>query len=152
MKHRWPALLIVLASSALLWSGVTGQTTTPPPATQRAAGTLEPNWPNPFNPETTIPFSLGMEGTPPSCKDPSRTYRVSLTIYNILSQVVAIPIVQGGAKAGEPLHNLLLGCDKYNAFWDGKVRGTDAKAPSGTYIYILEIDGARLVRRMSIKK
>src|SRR5205814_3120884 len=82
---------------------------------------LKQNFPNPFNPATTIPFSLGGDlfanGHRP---------KVSLKIYNVLAQLVAVPILQG---TGEALDNLELVCSSaegcaYSAYWDCNVRNT----------------------------
>ncbi len=94
MKHRWAALGLVLALSALMTSTAAAQVR-PGQSGQRGPGPLGQNYPNPFNPETTIPFAVGYEGDPPACTDPNRVYRVSLRIYNLLTQIVAIPILQG---------------------------------------------------------
>jgi len=90
------------------------------------------NYPNPFNPETFIPFQLKAElflgGQRPV---------VSLKIYNVLAQLVAVPIVQG---SGEKLDNASLtwnGSGDYTAYWDGKVQGTGKEAASGVYVYQL---------------
>jgi hypothetical protein len=105
------------------------------------------NYPNPFNPETTIPFELDAalfeDGHQPT---------VSLRIYNVLAQLVAIPILQG---SGEPLENVQLewnGTGRYSAYWDGKIRDSDREAPSGVYVYQLLVDGLSLTERMTIIK
>src|SRR5207247_6847360 len=63
---------------------------------------LKQTYPNPFNPATTIPFSLNGDlfanGHRP---------KVSLKVYNVLAQLVAVPILQG---TGEALDNLELSC------------------------------------------
>ena len=108
---------------------------------------LGQNFPNPFNPETTIPFTLPSE----IFADGHRPV-VSLRIYNVLAQLVAVPILQG---SGEPMENLALdwnGTGRYSAYWDGKVRGTGAEAPSGVYVYQLVVDGHRETNRMTIIK
>src|SRR5919202_518330 len=99
MKHRWAALAsVVLALSALTPSVVTAQAGTPPPAQERSQGLrLGQNYPNPFNPETRIPFAVG---DPPACAGPAQ-YRVSLRIYNLLAQLVAVPVLVGGADGVE---------------------------------------------------
>lgn len=152
MKFRWAALSLVLALSALVTESAaaqgSGQT-----RQGRGPGALGQNHPNPFNPETTIPFSVGLEGMPPACTDPAKTYRVSLRIYNVLAQVVAIPILQGGGgQSGRPIQNLQLTCGQFDAWWDGKVAG-GREAASGVYAYQLEIDG-RIVasRKMLVVK
>jgi len=122
-----------------------GQGTTPPPPTVE----LKQNYPNPFNPATTIPFTLGGElfanGHRP---------RVSLKIYNVLAQLVAVPILQG---SGVKLQELELtcgnttGCD-FTAYWDGKVLDSDREAASGVYIFQLVVDGRRFTRKMIVMK
>src|SRR5260370_30286056 len=77
---------------------------------------LKQNYPNPFNPATTIPFNLSGDlfanGHRP---------KVSLTIYNVLAQIVAVPILQG---TGEELTELELTCGTpspgscpFTAYW-----------------------------------
>jgi hypothetical protein len=105
------------------------------------------NYPNPFNPETTIPFELDQ-----SLFADGRQPVVSLRIYNVLAQLVAIPILQG---LGEPLDAMKLewnGTGRFSAYWDGKIRGSDREAPSGVYVYQLIVDGVSLTERMSIIK
>ena len=109
---------------------------------------LHRNYPNPFNPETTIPFSL-----PQSLwSDAGGQPVVSLRIYNILAQLVAIPILQG---SGERLENVSLqwnGTGQYSAYWDGKILNTDREAASGVYIYQLIVNGQAISRKMAIVK
>ncbi len=124
-------------------NGVLGQVA-PPPLVE-----LKQNYPNPFNPATTIPFSLNGDlfanGHRP---------RVSLKIYNVLAQLVAVPILQG---TGEDLDNLELTCGTtgscaFTAYWDGKVLKTDREAASGVYIYQLVVDGRRFTKKMIVMK
>lgn len=155
MKYRWAALVTVLALSALLaQTGFSQSQQDPPIGQQRSAGSLKQNVPNPFNPTTTIPFDLGMEGDPPVCKDPAKQFRVSLRIYDLLYKLVAIPILQGGGdNAGRPLENMLLNCGSdYAAFWDGFLLNTRQQVSSGVYIYVLEVDGKAALRRMTVSK
>ena len=153
MKHRWAALGLVLALSALMTSTASAQVG-PPRQGQRGPGPLGQNYPNPFNPETTIPFAVGFDdANPPVCTDPSRVYRVSLRIYNILSQMVSIPILQGGGESrGRPVQNLQLPCGEYTAFWDGTSIGSSQQVASGIYMYKLEIDGRPYTRKMLVTK
>ena len=153
MKHRWAALLVVLALSALATSSAAAQGT-PPPSRERASGfELRQNFPNPFNPETRIPFALGTDA---QCEDPGRRYRVTLRVYNVLAQPVAIPILQGeGAPpevAGKELHNLLLPCGTYTAYWNGHYMNTTREVASGIYIYRLEVDGQVQAKKMIVTK
>jgi hypothetical protein len=114
---------------------------------QRARVELGQNYPNPFNPETTIPFTLPAE----LFADGERPI-VSLRVYNVLAQLVAIPILQG---SGEPLDNLPLdwnGTGQYAAYWDGKVLNTDREAASGVYVYQLVVNGQRFTGKMTVVK
>ncbi len=110
---------------------------------------LKQNYPNPFNPATTLPFTLSGElfanGHRP---------KVSLKIYNVLAQLVAVPILQG---TGEALDDLELTCGSasgcsFSAYWDGKVLSTGREAASGVYIYQLIVDGRRYTKKMIIMK
>src|SRR5947208_5594314 len=102
-----------------------GQVLSTPPLVE-----LRQNYPNPFNPATTIPFTLSGDlfanGHRP---------RVSLKIYNVLAQLVAVPILQG---TGEKLQDLELTCTPsasepcaFSAYWNGNVLDTDKEASSG---------------------
>lgn len=108
---------------------------------------LHRNYPNPFNPETTIPFTLD-----PSLWAGGEQPVVSLRIYNILAQLVAIPILQG---SGEELENLALpwnGTGEYAAYWDGRVVGSGREAASGVYVYQLSVNGVTFTKKMTIVK
>jgi hypothetical protein len=72
---------------------------------------------------------------------------VSLRIFNALGQIIAVPLRQ---KGGQPLNKLRLPCDKYIAYWDGKIEGR--KAPSGNYKYILDVDGQKFTGIMMVAK
>jgi hypothetical protein len=148
MKLRWGALCIVLVLSALMPRVLTAQGNQ---TSARKPGVLKQNYPNPFNPETRIPFSIGDD----KCEDPGRQHKVSLRIYNILSQLVAIPVLQGGAggvAGGVRLVDVMLTCGDYVAYWDGKWMGTKTEVASGVYLYELRIDGTPLVKRMLVTK
>ncbi|MEO6527785.1 MAG: hypothetical protein ABIP93_14280 [Gemmatimonadaceae bacterium] len=146
MYHRWAALALVLALWSLSPKTAAGQSVSQPDQQPRGrkAGTLGQNYPNPFNPETRINFGV-------ACAEGSGGPRVvSLRIYNVLAQLVAIPIVQG---PGERLSNMKLDCDKdYVAYWDGKVLSTGREAASGIYIYELVVDGERQAKKMFVAK
>lgn len=122
-----------------------GQNQGPPPRAE-----LKQNYPNPFNPATTIPFTLGGEFW-----TSGRQPVVSLKVYNVLGQLVAVPILQG---TGEALNNVPLSCNDtvgctYTAYWDGKVLGTGREAASGVYLYQLLVNGRPAgTRKMLIMK
>jgi hypothetical protein len=105
------------------------------------------NYPNPFNPETWIPFDIPQD----RFADGHRPV-VSLRIYNVLAQLVAIPVLQG---SGQPLEKLALdwnGTGNFVAYWDGKYIGSEREAASGVYVYQLEVDGQRQTKKMTIIK
>ena len=124
-------------------SGVLGQSP-PPPLVE-----LKQNYPNPFNPATTIPFTLGGDVFANGHRP-----KVSLRVYNVLAQLVAVPILQG---SGEPLDNIELSCSDaagcaFSAYWDGNVRRTGQQAASGVYLYQLIVDGMRYTKKMVVMK
>jgi hypothetical protein len=150
MKLRWAALTVVLALSALMPRGTSAQSSQPPPG-QRRIGSLEQNYPNPFNPVTRFRFVVG-----DSTNCAGERHRVSVRIYNLLAQVVAVPVVEGGTatvSGNTPIDNIELECGKYTAFWDGNYLGTNREAASGVYLYRLEVDGrTAYVRKMFLGK
>lgn len=154
MLNRWAALALALALCAFTPKYAAGQSTNPPRG-RKAAGGLGQNYPNPFNPETTIPFTIGDS----SCSDGGQPHVVSLRIYNILAQMVAVPVLQGGsstsgagAATGRPVDHLSLTCGQYSAYWDGKILNTNTEVPSGVYVYELVIDGQRIMKKMFVAK
>ena len=143
-RHAWAVLglgvLAVGVEARAAWS----QQGTPPATVQ-----LKQNYPNPFNPATTIPFSLG-----PELFSGGHRPTVSLKVYNVLAQLVAVPILQG---TGEPLDNVQLSCASttscdFSAYWDGNVLNSGRQAASGVYIYQLVVDGRRFTKKMIIMK
>ena len=117
----------------------------------RKAGTLGQNFPNPFRAETTIPFTVGDD----SCIGGNEQHSVTVKIYNVLAQVVAIPLLRDGAaadsapapRAERPLEKVSLGCGSFQAVWNGKVMRTGQDAASGVYVYQLIVDGQPVVVR-----
>ena len=144
MFHRWAALALVLALWCLAPESAAGQSAQPDQQPRgRKSGILGQNYPNPSNPDTTIPFTL-------ACDDgDGGDYVVSLRIYNVLAQLVAIPVLQGQTDV---IDNIRLPCGDYLAFWDGKVRGTGREATSGIYIYELVVDGERTAKKLYIAR
>ena len=112
---------------------------------------LMENYPNPFFPTTTIPFSISEE----VCSRGDQPV-VSLRIYNVLVQVVAIPVLTNGAGARpavtERLDSLRLRCGGYHAYWDGKYLDGRGEATPGVYYYQLTVDGERFTRKMIAQK
>jgi hypothetical protein len=108
--------------------------------------------PNPTSGETRFPFFVG---DPPVCRDSRRQYRVTLRIYNLLAQEVAVPVLtgpNGEIEGARRLTSVTLGCRQYQAYWDGKVDGTQRDAPDGIYLYRLEVNGRAVVKKLSVRR
>lgn len=89
---------------------------------------LQQNWPNPFNPSTTIRFTV-----------PEELKTVNLAIYNLLGQVVWMKTfsdVQPG---------------NHEVIWSGETLYA-VKASSGVYIYRLSAGSYSAVKRMTMIK
>jgi hypothetical protein len=153
MKHLCRALFVVLALSAFMPGRSAAQGTTPQTGGGQGAGLqLGQNYPNPVNQDTRIPFVIG---DAQGCTDSGRLHRVSLRIYNLLAQLVAVPVLQGGvgnAAGGESLESLALSCGPYLAYWDGKYSQTGEEVASGIYLFRLEVDGKILVKKLIVRK
>ena len=151
MKHLLGGLLL-LSLSAFMPASAAGQGSLPQTGRGRGAGLeLGQNYPNPVTSDTRIPFTIGDA----SCSDPSRMYRVSLRIYNVVAQLVAVPVLQGGTgntAGGDRIDNVYLTCDKYIAYWDGSNLNTQQAVPGGVYLFRLEVDGKAVVKKMLVSK
>lgn len=158
MRYRWAALVVVLALSGSVPRVARAQRVD---AYARNPGVvLGQNYPNPFSPDTRIPFTVGDAA---GCREPGKLYKVTLRIYNLLSQPVAVPVLQdggGGVATGQPLENKLLPCSQFTAYWDGqyqalrdgKFQSTGRPVAEGIYLYRLEVDGYVVVRKMVVKR
>ena len=110
---------------------------------------LGPNYPNPFNPETTIPFTLGedlfVDGRP---------VVVTIRIFNILTQLVAHPVaLRHPAGEGVRVDRLeYTQPGRHEAFWDG-VDQMGRQVASGIYLMQLAVNGHRpLTRKIIVLK
>ncbi|MDP8240120.1 MAG: CotH kinase family protein [Candidatus Hatepunaea meridiana] len=84
---------------------------------------LDQNYPNPFNPRTTICFSL------------LDNQYVTLTVYNVLGQVVFTPIKRQFYKSGQ--YRYILDASRF---------------ANGIYIYHIETDNWNEARKMTVLK
>jgi hypothetical protein len=100
------------------------------PAPKKTA--LLPNYPNPFNPETWIPYRL------------AKAADVTVTIYATNGQVVRTLVV-GHQPVGSYLNRARA------AYWDGKNAHGESVA-SGIYFYTLTAGDFRATRKMLITK
>jgi|SRR6185437_2526744 len=150
MRFRWSALLVALT---LILMPRVGSAQAAATTTQKSpVATLGQNFPNPFNPETRIPFTVGGS---PTCTTPGHQYKVTLRIYNVLMQLVAVPVIQGGAgnvAGGQPLQNVLVPCGQYVAYWNGNYLSSSKEASSGVYLAVLDVDGQRFIIKMIVMK
>lgn len=107
---------------------------------------LEQNYPNPVKPETWIPFYLGEELF--AGRD---TVHVSLRIYNMLGQVVAIPeAVDTTTEANVPVVNLgFTTPGRKLAYWNGKDTA-GRSLPTNVYYCQLVVDGRLQTRKMVV--
>ncbi len=94
--------------------------------------TLLPNYPNPFNPETWIPYQL------------AKPADVKITIYDAKGDVVR-RLVLGHQLEGYYMEQ------HRAAYWDGR-NTLGERVASGVYFYQLHADTASLTRKMVILK
>ena len=88
---------------------------------------LSNNYPNPFNPTTSIEFNIPIAS------------QVTLTIYNITGQEIA------------KIHNDFAEVGKYKATWNG-MDNNGIKAPSGVYFYEVSSDNRIAKGKMLLLK
>jgi len=157
MIHRWASPALGLLACAFLASRASSQATDRRAEGAHRRGLLGQNQPNPFSQSTTIPFTVGDA----SCATGSERHTVTLRIYNILSQVVAIAVLADSSNADQSmptsnaraLLNLELPCGSYVARWDGKLTKADRDAAPGVYMYQLMVDGHPSgMRKMLLKR
>lgn len=86
---------------------------------------LSTNYPNPFNPATSISYHL------------ERTAQVALSIFDVSGRLVRL-LDSGIREAGDHMKS-----------WDGRNDSGNA-VPSGTYFYSLEAGGAQETKKMTL--
>lgn len=147
--RRSLGVTLVLISAVLLPESVSGQQVGVAVGAQQEPESgfeLGRNYPNPFNPDTRIPFDL-FEGVFPE----GRPANVTIRIFNILRQYVASPTALGHpAGDGTPVVDLeYTSPGHYEAYWDGRDR-SESLVASGVYILELMVNGRPQVRRMFV--
>ena len=153
MKRGAPVLLVLLLARALFSPEAIAQQsdttaeTGPQDVPQEVRGVeLEPNFPNPFDTETRIPFVLGED----LFKD-GRPVVVTVRIFNVLRQLVAIPTaLDHPTDPGSPAMNLRYEePGRYMLYWDGR---DSSGEPVGSGIYFCQIvaNGVTDVRKMAV--
>lgn len=122
LVYHWQARAITTDTTED-WSTVWAFTVQALPGTFR----LDQNFPNPFNPNTEIRFSIPQEGD------------AKLIVYNLLGQEVVV-LVDEYLDAGE-----------HTVHWNG-ANDSGRAAASGVYVYRLETDGQVATRKMVLVK
>ncbi len=133
MRYAWPGWWLGLILGVAVPAVAQEQ---PPPAVE-----LRDNYPNPFFPATTIPFVLR-----PELCDGGHQPVVTLEIYNVLAQTVAIPVLQ--VPRGDRINQVRLGCGEFLAYWDGRYSDGQREVTVGIYYYVLTVDGRKYVKKM----
>jgi hypothetical protein len=90
--------------------------------------TLNQNFPNPFNPTTTILFSIPEES------------KVDLLVYNIKGQKVRVFTFPNQSSHKATTWQAGLGTSEYSVVWNGKDSNNKSVA-SGIYFYQLKVNG-----------
>jgi len=98
-----------------------------PVAPQLSGSISATNYPNPFNPETTIRYSIDEPGM------------VALEIYNLKGQLVKT-LAKGITDAG-----------RYSAIWNG-TDNNGKPCASGVYLYKLNTKNKTMVQKMLMLK
>ena len=88
---------------------------------------LAQSYPNPFNPETAINFSIKQAG------------KVSLKIYNLQGQLIR-SLVDADKLAGS-----------YSVIWNG-TNDQGVRVSSGTYLYTLKVNGFEATKKLVFMK
>lgn len=141
--HRippWQGVALLLIALIGIGPPADAQQNRPPPT-----ASLGENTPNPFFPATLIPFHIDAQ----ECSDGQQPL-VSLKVYNVLVQMVAIPVLQSGR--GEVLNDIRLPCGDHVALWDGRTVQGRTEPASGVYYVQLTVDGVRYTRKMIVRK
>jgi hypothetical protein len=109
-----------------------------PAAAQRSPAppviTLEEPRANPALPAVLVPFSIASD----LCKG-GHVPRVSLQVYNVLTERVAILRLRD--RPTVVLDSIPLRCGQQVALWDGTVAKGSRAAPPGIYYFYLSVDG-----------
>lgn len=157
MVYRWASAALGIVACMLIASTATGQVAGQRAEQSHRRGVLAPNEPNPFSSQTAIPFNVGDA----DCAVGTQQHVVTLRIYNILSQVVAVATLSDSTSTDQStaaaptrtLSNLSLACGSYMARWDGKHAPDNRDAAPGVYMYQLLIDGHPAgMRKMLLKR
>jgi hypothetical protein len=149
MGRIWGVLIVLLSSFGLV-TGAAAQDPTRPVGREAIEFSLEQNFPNPFRAgsPTRIPMVLGE-----SLFSEGGRVIVSLRVYNVLQQPVAIPTAIGHpAGDGAPVLDLeYTQPGRHLALWDGRDQNGNPLV-AGVYFVQLVVNGERLTRRVFVAR
>ncbi|MCB2199284.1 T9SS type A sorting domain-containing protein [bacterium] len=123
----WTVDLPIYGDRVFVISDTLFEVSAPEERAQPLEWSLDANYPNPFNPSTTIRYTV------------PQTANVKLAVYNLLGQRVAT-LVDGNRMAG-----------RHSVVWNGTSLG-GLPVASGLYFYTLEGDGFVQTRKMLLVK
>ncbi len=155
MKHSFTVLLVLLLSRAAVSSPELLAQQTDTTATQQDTRqgevrgvALEQNYPNPFTRETRIPFVLGSD-----LFEDGRPAVVTVHIYNVLHQLVAVPTALDHPSApGQPARELRYDAPgRYELYWDG-LDTSGQPVASGIYFCQIVANRSRDLRKMIVTR
>lgn len=154
MKHSFAVLLVLLLARLPTGSEAIAQQTDTTAASQEAPQgevrgvALEQNYPNPFSRETRIPFVLGAD-----LFEDGRSVVVTVRIYNVLRQPIAVPTaLDHPTAAGQPALELRFDSPgRYELYWDGTDRNGQ-QVSSGIYFCHIIANRSQDVRKMIVTR
>jgi hypothetical protein len=109
---------------------------------------LEQNYPNPLTSDTRIPFVLGER----LFRD-GRPVTVTLRVFNVLRQLVAIPVaLDHPTEPNRPILELVYPAPgRYLAYWDGRDQ-QGRPVPSGVYLIQIVANGESQIRKAVVAR
>jgi len=118
-----------------------------PQSGPRTGFEINPNYPNPFNPETTIRFTLNDD-----LFTSGQPVVVTARIFNVLSQPVAYPVALAHPSGAVEVRNLeYTQPGLHEAFWDGTDQ-SGRQVASGVYLLQLTVNGQSKTLKMIVQK
>ncbi len=138
--------LLLTAVVALL--SATCRPEIPPPGTPPGpALSVAPSEPNPFSTSARIPFELGE-----SLFEEDAEVQVSMRVFNLLYQQVAVPTVAEEFAAGRPIEGLAYPAPGvYAGVWDGTLED-GSPAASGPYFVQVTAGDQKAVGKLLLSR
>lgn len=139
-------LVMLLLAGSLSPPAVWGQDARAAPPEPSRGFSLEQNYPSPVSESTSIPFHL--DG---SLFEERDSVVVTMRIFNILRQVVAIPeaVEQGESQKARVINLAYREPGRKVAYWDGR-DSAGRRVPSGVYYCQLIVDDQPQTRKIIV--